>query len=229
MDGLVLTSEITPWSIKTDNRVLAFAENETPGTLLSQELNTSRADFYYKEARKAFAARNTEETVDNFFKALQYRNDVFADTFRRYIAIYLEKLFRRDADAQKVEKKQKDLLKNISSLQNENESLREKIRSLEEEAKSLSRKAEKKENLFQEKKRALKKRDKELSRAREEIQRLQEKLSLGASSVNGDNTKKDIVSDKGKDSNGGDSSDRKLNGGSKKQNRKWFKNVLGKK
>lgn len=46
MNGLVLTSPITPSSVRTDHRVLEFAKNETPETLLTEQLTGSKADFY---------------------------------------------------------------------------------------------------------------------------------------------------------------------------------------
>lgn len=102
MNGLVLTSPINQWSVKTDRRVLEFAKNETPETLLTEQLAGSKADYYYNEARKALLEHNAEEMLNNFYKALKYRNDVSTDTFRRLIHIRTERLFRTLSKAQEL-------------------------------------------------------------------------------------------------------------------------------
>mgnify|MGYP002623023431 CR=1 FL=1 len=93
MNGLVLTSPINQWSVKTDRRVLEFAKNETPETLLTEQLAGSKADFYYSEARKAFHAHKPVEAFDSFMTAIRYRNDITTDTFRRYFTTWLSRLF----------------------------------------------------------------------------------------------------------------------------------------
>ena len=98
MNGLVLTSPISPWSVKTDRRVIEFAKNETPETLLTEQLSGSKADFYYAEARKSFRAHKVGEMLDNFFCALKYRNDITTDTFRRYICVWATKLFKSEKE-----------------------------------------------------------------------------------------------------------------------------------
>lgn len=93
MNGLVLTSPITPSSVRTDHRVLEFAKNETPETLLTEQLTGSKADFYYSEARKAFRSHDAKGAVENFLSAIRYRNDITTDTFRRYIMTWMLHLF----------------------------------------------------------------------------------------------------------------------------------------
>lgn len=94
MNGLVLLSPITPRTVKTDPRVLQFAQNETPETLLTEQLSTSKADFYYGEARKAFHAHDANKMVECFRTAIKYRNDIETDTFRRYISTWAGRLFQ---------------------------------------------------------------------------------------------------------------------------------------
>lgn len=93
LNGLVLTSPIGAWSVKTDRRVIDFAKNETPETLLTEQLSSSKADYYYSEARKAFRAHNVTGMLDYFYTALKYRNDVNTDIFRRYVSTWTERLF----------------------------------------------------------------------------------------------------------------------------------------
>ena len=93
LNGLVLTSPITPRSIKTDRRVIQFAENETPETLLSEQLIECKADYYYQASRKSFNARDVDGAVNNFLTAIKYRNDINTDLFRRYISVWMRKLF----------------------------------------------------------------------------------------------------------------------------------------
>ena len=94
MNGLVPLSPITPRTVKTDPRVLQFAQNETPETLLTEQLSTSKADFYYGEARKAFHAHDANKMVECFRTAIKYRNDIETDTFRRYISTWAGRLFQ---------------------------------------------------------------------------------------------------------------------------------------
>ena len=86
-DGLVLKSQLHNQAIKTDPRVIEFAKNETPGTLISEELNTGKADFYYRKAREEFEKSNLNEAFDFLKRAIKFRNDLHTDTFKKFIAI----------------------------------------------------------------------------------------------------------------------------------------------
>ena len=107
LNGLVLTSAISPRSIKTDRRVIQFAENETPETLLTEQLTECKADFYYQAARKAFFVHDIDGTVNNFLTAIKYRNDIKTDLFRRYISVWMKKFFTSVSSV-------KELMKNAS-------------------------------------------------------------------------------------------------------------------
>lgn len=82
--GLVLKTKIGYNAIKTDPQVLHFAQNETPSTLIVQELNSGKADFYYKKVREEIKSLNFTEAYDNFVKAIKFRNDIETDSFRKY-------------------------------------------------------------------------------------------------------------------------------------------------
>ena len=85
--GLMLKTELNQSAIKTDPKVIEFAKNETPGTLITQQLNTGRADFNYKKSRASFAGGRIAEAFDYFKKALKYRNDIETETFQKFVGI----------------------------------------------------------------------------------------------------------------------------------------------
>ena len=88
-NGLVLKTKIDHAAIKTDPQVIKFAENETPSTLIVQELNSGKADFYYKKVREEIMALNFTEAYDNFVKAIKFRNDIETNLFKKYfVATY---------------------------------------------------------------------------------------------------------------------------------------------
>lgn len=91
MNGLILKSRITLQAIKTDPRVIAFAENEVPETLILEELQKGKADFYYAEARKYLKVFDSEGCYENFVKALKYRNDIETSSFRRFVFVWLRR------------------------------------------------------------------------------------------------------------------------------------------
>lgn len=105
--GLMLKTQLNNYAIKTDPRVIEFAKNETPGTLITQQLNTGRADFYYKKARENFVKGKIVSAFDFFKKALKYRNDIETETFQKFVEIqgkrllgYKEKVSQIDKDLQ---------------------------------------------------------------------------------------------------------------------------------
>lgn len=83
--GLQLKTQLNQYAIKTDPKVLEFAQNETPGTLITEQLNTGKADFYYKKAREEFGKGNIKSSLDFFKRALKFRNDIDTDNFERFI------------------------------------------------------------------------------------------------------------------------------------------------
>lgn len=135
MNGLVLTSPINQWSVKTDHRVLEFAKNETPETLLTEQLAGSKADFYYSEARKAFHAHKPGEAFDNFMTAIRYRNDITTDTFRRYFTTRLSRLFKAQESVPELNKlleekdeNLKEVTEKVASLENDLESKKKELK-----------------------------------------------------------------------------------------------------
>jgi hypothetical protein len=66
MDGLVLRSRITPWSIRTDPRVAGFMENNPPNQIVEQQLEQDQRTFISTTLLGAFDwSRLTEQLQDH--------------------------------------------------------------------------------------------------------------------------------------------------------------------
>jgi ATP-dependent exoDNAse (exonuclease V) alpha subunit len=91
-NGLQLKTKIDQSVIKTDERVLEFAKNEMPNTLMIQELNSGKADFYYKKVLEAIKNQAFEEAYVNLLMAIKLRNDFETDLFKRLFIIFASKL-----------------------------------------------------------------------------------------------------------------------------------------
>lgn len=91
--GLVLKTQLNSYAIKTDPNVIEFAKNETPETLITEQLNTGKADFYYKKSREGFEKGKMKAAFSNFKKALKFRNDINTDIFRRFIEVQGQRFF----------------------------------------------------------------------------------------------------------------------------------------
>jgi len=90
--GLMLKTQLNSAAIKTDPRVIEFAKNETPGTLITEQLNTGRADFYYKKAREKFGKGEVTAAFEFFKKALKYRNDMETELFQKFVTVQGKRL-----------------------------------------------------------------------------------------------------------------------------------------
>lgn len=132
--GLVLKTQIGQNAIKTDPQVLQFAQNETPSTLIVHELNSGKADFYYRKVRDGIHSMNFEEAYYNFIKALKFRNDIETDQFKRYFIVTAKRLgsFRQKipvliAEKQAVKQEIKELELTISRLERKKGKYKSKI------------------------------------------------------------------------------------------------------
>jgi tetratricopeptide (TPR) repeat protein len=90
--GLVLKTQLHKNAIKTAPEVLQFAENEMPNTLIIQELNSGKADYYYKKVREALKQSKFEEAYNYLMSALKYRNDIETELFKRYFNSFASRL-----------------------------------------------------------------------------------------------------------------------------------------
>lgn len=168
-NGLVLRSRIGRSAIKTDPDVIRFAEQETPGTLIVEELNSGKADGHYRSARIAFRAGDFVEAYDNLLSALKYRNDVGTELFRRYVQVHATRLAQwakryADTDGRLQEALAQMLVlsdglkrlldandvlnEEVAELTNRNAELQEKLTSGEEKAATAVRKEQEQQMLI---------------------------------------------------------------------------------
>ncbi len=91
-----------------------------------QELNSGKADFYYKKVREELKSLNFTEAYGNFVKAIKFRNDIETDLFRKYLVTTANRLgsFRQ---------KYTDALNDLITKTQENEELQLSISDLESE------------------------------------------------------------------------------------------------
>ena len=128
-NGLILKTPLNSNAIKTDPRVIEFAQNETPGTLITEQLNTGKADFYYKKVREDIKSLNFVEAYDNFVKAIKFRNDIETDLFKKYFVSTATRL-------SSFKKKHTDILNKFETVVKENKVLQISISELEIEKQS---------------------------------------------------------------------------------------------
>lgn len=110
LNGLLLKSKIDLNSIKTDSRVITFAKNEVPETLILEELQKGKANHYYAEARKGLKSGNAEMCYDNLIKAIRYRNDIETSQFKRLFCVWFNKFQTRFAI---IQSKNANLLESV--------------------------------------------------------------------------------------------------------------------
>lgn len=168
-NGLVLKSKIYPTSIKTDSRVMRFAQNELPETVLIEEMNKGKADFYYSESRKSLKAGEPESGIDNFLRAIKYRNDMETSVFKRFVSSWINRYFLRVAQ-------NKDLSKKIDVLALQLDELTQQRDSLAENNESLCEDIAEKDKKISETQKQLLLAEKELSKQETEIEKLNGKL-----------------------------------------------------
>ena len=92
-NGLVLKTKLHQSAIKTNQKVIEFAKNETPSTLIVDELNRGKADYYYKKARTFLNSGNFKESWKNLLQAIEFRNDIKTKLFEKYFLITVKRLF----------------------------------------------------------------------------------------------------------------------------------------
>lgn len=116
-NGLILKTKVNKNAILTDSNVLNFAKNETPNTLIVKEVNSGKADFYYKKCRDSIKEYNYTSVIDNFIKAIKFRNDIETDVFKRYFVITSSKLSSYKKKLHKTEEKVKTLFNDLLNLE----------------------------------------------------------------------------------------------------------------
>lgn len=124
--GLVLKTQIPRTKIRTNQKVIEFAKTETPNTLIVQELNSGKADFYYKKVREEIASLNFRVAFENFTQAIKFRNDIETESFKKYFIVTASKLAS-------FKEKYSNSLKRLEETTQENISLGNSISDLETE------------------------------------------------------------------------------------------------
>ena len=110
-NGLIFRTQLHKYAIKTDPDVLEFAKNEMPDTLIINELNSGKADFYYKQVRENLAKSDFEVAYDNLLKAIKYRNDIETEEFKRYFVAVAKRLASNKRILKEDVKKVKETIK----------------------------------------------------------------------------------------------------------------------
>lgn len=90
--GLHLKSKIPKTAIRANPHAIEFAKHETPGTLIVQQLNEGKADFFYKKSREAMNSNQFQTAFENFTTATKFRNDIETDVFKRYFVAFSSRL-----------------------------------------------------------------------------------------------------------------------------------------
>lgn len=119
LSGLVLKTKIPLSKITTNEKALEFAKTETPSTLIVQELNSGKADYYYKQAREAFRKFDIESAFQFFLQATKFRNDIETDNFNRYVSIWAKRLFLSKNFADSFTKEIIEIKGKFSQMQND--------------------------------------------------------------------------------------------------------------
>jgi chromosome segregation ATPase len=177
-NGLILKTRIDKNAIKTDPQVLNFAQNETPNTLVIQELNSGKADFYYKKAREAIKISDFPSALDNFTTAIKYRNDIETEIFKRYFIVTASRLNScKNLSAHALEElknlksKNSEVAKTNNELQSISEKQEGKIKEQNKAIKLLLDKAEELEKTNE-------KSEQQLQELRKELQQVRDNLIL---------------------------------------------------
>ena len=168
--GLMLKTQLNSYAIKTDPRVIEFAQNETPGTLITEQLNTGKADFYYKKAREDFGKGQIKSAFDFFKRALKFRNDIDTDIFRKFIEVQGKRLLdfkqKNSSLIEQLELTKNELSEAKENIESKTQELDEKSTKISEQNSSIGLLLEKTsefENETERLKKALKQTEKKLS------------------------------------------------------------------
>lgn len=90
--GVVLNRELNRDSIHVDTRVVEFARQTTPSTLIDDAINNGKANALYKDARIKIREGKPELAFDSFISAVKLRNDIDTEIFKRFVIAYLKKV-----------------------------------------------------------------------------------------------------------------------------------------
>ena len=192
--GLMLKTQLNSYAIKTDPRVIEFAQNETPGTLITEQLNTGKADFYYKKAREDFGKGKIKSAFDFFKRALKFRNDIDTDIFKKFIEVQGKRLLdfkqKNSSLMEKVELTNNELSEAKENIGLQTQELTDKSTKISEQNSSIGLLLEKTaefENETERLKKALKQIEKKLSDTQIHLNGLETKLQKTESDLRNKN------------------------------------------
>jgi len=192
--GLMLKTQLNSYAIKTDPRVIEFAQNETPGTLITEQLNTGKADFYYKKAREDFRKGKIKSAFDFFKRALKFRNDIDTDIFKKFIEVQGKRLLdfkqKNSSLMEKVELTNNELSEAKENIGLQTQELTDKSTKISEQNSSIGLLLEKTaefENETERLKKALKQIEKKLSDTQIHLNGLETKLQKTESDLRNKN------------------------------------------
>lgn len=189
MNGLILKSRITPQAIKTDYRVIEFSKNEVPETLLMEELQQGKADYYYAKSRTSFKSGNAEECYDNFVKALKHRNDIETDLFKRYFCVLANRYYQSDANINKIITKYEKLNKECVSYNADKAELLNVIETKERKLVELNETISNFDNVVSKQKQEIEKLRKETSKCKAKLARRDNTLKIKDNNIHSLNDK----------------------------------------
>jgi hypothetical protein len=107
---------------------MAFAKTETSKAAISQQINDGKADFFYKKARQAAKNKDFEGVYDNFIEALEYRNDIKTEDFRKHFLFWAEQWCSpKEKNEVKLEPKQEEKPKEQQEEQSEKQEIHKKV------------------------------------------------------------------------------------------------------
>jgi len=218
--GLMLKTQLNSYAIKTDPRVIEFAQNETPGTLITEQLNTGKADFYYKKAREDFQNGKIKSAFDFFKRALKFRNDIDTDIFKKFIEVQGKRLLdfkqKNSSLIERLELTNNELSEAQENIELQAKELNNKTTRISEQNSSIGLLLEKTsefESEIERLKKALKQTDKKLSDSQIHSNGLETKLQKTESDLR--NKNKEIQNNKAEIE--------------RLRNLKWYDKLIGKK
>ena len=91
LSGLKFKSLLPNNAIMVDNRVVNFSNIQTPETTIVNFIFEGKADSFYKLFRNLLLENKVEEAFSNLEQAIKFRNDIFSNTFQKFVKVYINK------------------------------------------------------------------------------------------------------------------------------------------
>lgn len=162
INGLILKSSLSSRSIITDPRVIEFAKNEVPETLILEKLQKGKADYYYAESRKCIKVFDANGCYENFVKAIKYRNDIETNNFKRFVYIWIKRFETIKNGLYNLKEENIELMQKITEQKKENSNIIKEKEILEEDNSKLKQTIQNKDYIINEITSELKKNKEEL-------------------------------------------------------------------